>query len=63
MSSSPGQKLVVVVAQEDLGLAQNPALHFEAQKQQPAIVLGHLNGLIKVKGQELIAAESFRRRP
>lgn len=58
----PGQKLIIVVAKEHLALAQHPTLHFEAQEQQATVVLGHLDGLIEIKGQELVAEEGERDR-
>lgn len=51
---SPRQKLDIVVAQEHLRLADQPALHFQPDQQQATVLLGHVHRFVKVERQKFV---------
>lgn len=49
----PGEVLLHVVFEEDLGGAYGPALHLEALQEKAAVVEAHINVLVIVEGKAL----------
>jgi hypothetical protein len=44
----------MIVLEENFGLANNPALQFEAHEKQSAIIFGDIHCLIKVESQKFV---------
>ena len=51
-----GEELHVVVLEEDLGLAEGPAVHLEPQQKEATVLPRGHHSLVEVEGEEAVPA-------